>query len=377
VKGLKELGFIQSTVDECVFYHGTSILLLYVDDSILLGPNEAELKALTSAIGKMFTIEESGDLCDYLGIQIKRETDGTIHLTQPHLIDSILKAVKLDAGNATGRKTPAMSTKVIHADYDGPDFANQFDYRSVIGKLNYLEKCTRPDIACIVHQCARYSSAPKAMHGEAVKHLCRYLLQTKDKGIIMRPSGVAFECQVKGLESVEEADPFQCFVDAAHASDWKQSTAMRDPNTARSRTGFLITFANCPLLWGSKLQTEIALSSTEAEYVALSTAAREMVPIMALAKEAVKFGVIKKTAIPTFACTFFEDNKGAVEMANVPKMRPRTKHMNIKYHFFRQFIAKKVFHVKHLAGDQQPADILTKALDHATFVRHRLVTNGW
>jgi hypothetical protein len=64
-------------------------------------------------------------------------------------------------------------------------------------------------------------------------------------------------------------------------------------------------------------------------------------------------------------------------MANVPKMRPRTKHMNIKYHFFRQFIAKKIFHVKHLAGNQQPADILTKALDHATFVKHRLITNGW
>jgi hypothetical protein len=47
--------------------------------------------------------------------------------------------VKLDAGNATGRNTPVMGTKVIHADYDGPDFANQFDYRSVIGKLNYLE----------------------------------------------------------------------------------------------------------------------------------------------------------------------------------------------------------------------------------------------
>jgi hypothetical protein len=151
------------------------------------------------------------------------------------------------------------------------------------------------------------------------------------------------------LESVEEADSFQCFVDAAHASDWKQSTAMRDPNKARSRTGFLITFANCPLLWGSKFQTEIALSSTEAEYVTLSAAAREMVPIMALAKEAVKLGVIRKTAIPTFSCTCFEVKNGAVEMANVPKMCPRTKHMNIKYRFFRQFIAQKIFHVKHLA----------------------------
>ncbi len=118
VKGLKELGFRQSAVDKCIFYHDHSILLLYVDDSILLGPNEEELKTLTTAIGKMFTIEESGDLFVYLSIQIKREDDGSIHLTQPHLIESMLKAVKLDAGNATGRNTPAMSTKVIHADFD-------------------------------------------------------------------------------------------------------------------------------------------------------------------------------------------------------------------------------------------------------------------
>jgi hypothetical protein len=92
-----------------------------------------------------------------------------------------------------------------------------------------------------------------------------------------------------------------------------------------------------------------------------------MVPVIALAKEAVKFGWGRKTAIPTISCTSFENNKGAVEMAT---------HED-KYHFFRQFIAQKIFHVKHLAGTQQPADILTKALDHAIFVRHRLVTNGW
>jgi hypothetical protein len=76
VKGLQELGFRPSAVDECVFYHGNSILLLYVDDSILLGPESPH-----NSKRKLFTIEESGDLCDYLGIQIKREADGSIHLT--------------------------------------------------------------------------------------------------------------------------------------------------------------------------------------------------------------------------------------------------------------------------------------------------------
>jgi hypothetical protein len=81
-----------------------------------------------------------------------------------------------------------------------------------------LEKSTRPDIAYAVHQCARFSSCPKQSHAEAVKYIYRYLAGTKDKCIIIRPEGYTFEC----------------FVDASHAGDWKQQSAMDDPTTARS-----------------------------------------------------------------------------------------------------------------------------------------------
>jgi hypothetical protein len=97
------------------------------------------------------------------------------------------------------------------------------------------------------------------------------------------------------------------------------------------------------------LQTEITLSSTEAEYIALSTAVRDIVPIQALIDEAIKKKVITiATQNPTIKCTIFEDNKGAVEMANVPKMRPCTKHLNVKYHFFREFIAKGIMRVQFI-----------------------------
>ena len=53
----------------------------------------------------------------------------------------------------------------------------------------------------------------------------------------------------------------------------------------RSQTGYALMYANCPLIWASKIQTEIALSSTKAEYIALSQALREIIPLMALMKE--------------------------------------------------------------------------------------------
>jgi hypothetical protein len=277
-----------------------------------MGPNAAELDDLVKQMSKRFEIQEEENLGDFLGIQIARESDGNLNLTQPQLIESILQDLGLGKQNVKGRTTPALKTVLIHKDPDGEPFDNSFHYRSVIGKFNYLEKSTRPEIAYAVHQCARYCNAPKASHGEAIKRIGRYLAATREKGLRISPYGHEFECHV----------------DASHAGDWKQVTAIDDPDTARSRTGYVLSYAKCPLVWASKLQTEIALSSTEAEYIALSTAAREVIPMLALAREATQRKIIPKPNPPTIRCKMFEDNQGTVEMANVPKMRPRTKHLN-------------------------------------------------
>ncbi len=227
--------------------------------------------------------------------------------------------------------------------------------------MNCLEKSTRPDISFAVHQCARLCSDPRKSHATAVKYIGRYLATTKDKGIQIKPNDKGFEC----------------YVDASHAGDWKQSAAIDDPATARSRTGYVILFAGYPILWSSKLQTEIALSVTEAEYIALSSAAREILPLILLAKEAAKMKTIDDIEAPKIKCKIFEDNRGAVVMANVPKMRPRTKHLNIKYHFFRQFVQQGILIVEYIAGELQIANLLMKALEVVTFQRHRKKIMGW
>jgi hypothetical protein len=214
----------------------------------------------------------------------------------------------------------------------------------------------------MVHQCARFSSNPKQSHAIAVRYIARYLAGTREKGITLAPT------KTKG---------FECYVDASHAGDWKQQSAADDPVTAKSRTGYVITYADCPIVWVSTLQTEIALSTTEAEYIALSTVMREILPMLTLIKEAARRKIIPKTSKPMIHCKLFEDNKGAIEMANVPKMHPRTKHLNIKYHFFRQYVQKGILQVVHKAGVDQAADIFTKALDLVSFQHHRNKIMGW
>ena len=54
---------------------------------------------------------------------------------------------------------------------------------------------------------------------------------------------------------------------------------------AKSRSGWVVLYANCPIIWASKLQTQVALSTTEAKYIAMSMALRDVIPIMSLVQE--------------------------------------------------------------------------------------------
>ena len=175
-------------------------------------------------------------------------------MTQPHITDQIIAQAQLNP-KAEPKQTPAASSKIITPDYDGKLFDNRFDYRSIIGQLNFLEKSTRPDIAYAVHQCARFSARPKQSHGKAIEHIVSYLKRTREHEIIIKPD------PTKSLE---------VFANADFSGNWYRPDAEYDANTAKSRTGYIITFYNCPIVWASKIQTTIALSSTEAEYVALS-----------------------------------------------------------------------------------------------------------
>ena len=109
------------------------------------------------------------------------------------------------------------------------------------------------------------------------------------------------------------------------------------PCYAKSRLGWVITYANCPILWASKIQSQVVLSTTEAEYISLSSALQDVIPLMDMAKELWdKFDFdIFCSNIDVF-CHAFEDDSGALEIAKLPKMHPRTKHINICYHHFRE-----------------------------------------
>ena len=78
----------------------------------------------------------------------------------------------------SGKDTPAITNRLIGPDSKEEECNYPWDYRSVIGKLNFSEKSTRPDISYTVHQCTHFMSNPKKSHGEAIKCIGQYLLDT-------------------------------------------------------------------------------------------------------------------------------------------------------------------------------------------------------
>ena len=213
-----------------------------------------------------------------------------------------------------------------------------------------------------MHQCARFCTNPKKSHGDAIINIAKYLQGTKDKGIIIDP---------------DPKKSFEVYADADFSGNWNKHTAHLDSTTAKSRSGYIIMFHGVPLIWHSKLQTQIALSTTEAEYISLSQSLRDTIPLMNLTMELHNQGFKGEYSQPIIHCKAFEDNSGALELAKTPKMRPRTKHINLVYHHFRYHVLTGAISVHPIDTKSQLADLLTKPLDQNLFQKHRKDILGW
>ena len=363
-KALLHQGFHKSNFDECLFIHPKLICVTYVDDCLFFSRETSNINKMIDKLkaDSGLAIEYEEDVAGFLGVLLQKNDDGTITLSQSGLITRIIEATYLKG--ASTRSTPANPTP-LHADKDGEPTAELFNYASVIGMLTYLAGHSRPDIAFAVHQCARFTFNPRRSHEEAVKHIVRYLIGTQDQGLIINPSNDL---------SIE------LFVDADFAGLWAVEDK-HDPNSVRSRTGFTIMIGNTPVIWQSKLQSEISLSTFESEYIALSTALRDLIPFKNLLTE-ISLGIgLCPHITSSINSTIWEDNAACEKLANLepPRMTPRSKHFAVKYHWFREFLHddNNNMNLKKIDSKNQIADIMTKGLTKEPFVYLRKLLMGW
>eukprot|EP00171_Calliarthron_tuberculosum_P002309 IDg2309t1 len=214
-------------------------------------------------------------------------------------------------------------------------------YRQCISSLLYLSVSSRPDIAFAVSRLAQFVEAPNQHLWTAAKRILRYVAGAKTLGI--RFNGSA------SLTPVGYSD-----------SDWGGCKINR-----KSTSRFAFIMCGGAISWKSKKQGCVAQSSAEAEYMALSASAKEAIWLSKI----FNFTNPRDTLQPTkILC----DNQGSIKMARNDASGTRTKHIDIKYHFVRDSLAKNLFNVDYCPTFSMTADILTKRLDWALLDKHKL-----
>ena len=190
-----------------------------------------------------------------------------------------------------------------------------YGFVSKSSQLLSTRSFTHPDITMAASQCARYVHNPKRSHELALIQIGRDLKGTLDKGLIFTPIDA---------ESLRT----DVYVDAAFACGWGTELGT-NPDSVKSRTGYIVEIANCPVIWILKLQTTIATSTMESEYTAMSMALRSVIPLLAVI-ESVSGGLnYNKHKLLTFKATVHKDNQGALILANLEDGRftPRSKNL--------------------------------------------------
>jgi hypothetical protein len=274
----------------------------------------------------------------------------------------------LELNNYNSAETPATQIP-LGSDPDGKPFQDSWNCSSIVGMLLYLAGNTRPDIAFAVHQVARFA------HGIAAKRILRYLFGTKHKGLILEPTS---------------SHSLNCHVDADFAGTYT-SESHDLAVSVKSRTGYVILYKNCPLIWVSKLQSQIALSTMESEYIALSQAMRDLIPLRKMVKSLLEDILGNNTK--HIKCTInsnakdnidllpssivYKDNTVCISFARLPRIIPRTKHIALPYHWFRSKGLDLNIVIERVSTTDQLADQCTKGLPSIMFCTSRKILMGW
>ena len=341
---VRSIGFQVSEYDPCLYIQCIDnhciLLLVYVDDIIVTGSSFELIADVKSQLKQRFEMTDSGTCKFVLGIELINNEDGSVTLCQRRYIDDILKRFGMEDCKAVASPVD-VSVKNVAVDQMTP--AIDVPYREAVGALMHLMCATRPDIAFAVGMIARFMETPQDVHWTAVKRIFRYLQGTKSHGIHYKSSGRV---------------DFTCFSDA----DWAGDVADR-----KSTSGYVVKLNGGPISWGSKKQSSVSLSTSEAEYIALSLAIQEGKWVHRLLCE-----ILVATGVPRPAFVIFEDNQSCIKMTKNPVNHGRAKHIDIKYHHIRDEIKSGEVQVEYCSTQLMLADLLTKGLSGP---RHQQLTN--
>ena len=209
-------------------------------------------------------------------------------------------------------------------------------YANAVGALMYAMVCTRLDISHAVSMVSRYMHNPGKGHWQAVKWILRYIQGTVDVGLKFERDRT-IDKHIVG------------YVDSDYAGDLDKR---------RSTTGYVFTMAGGPVSWRSTLESTVALSTTEAEYMAITEAFKEAIWFRGLIRD---LGIVQENV------EIFCDSQSAICLAKNQVHHSRTKHIDVRYHFVREIVDEGNILLQKIGTADNPADMLTKVVTGIKF----------
>jgi hypothetical protein len=297
-----------------------------------------------------FNIKEMSTATWMLGMRITRDRAArTITLDQRLYVETALKRFGLS--QCRSESTP----EVVGARNDKSESppADRQRFMEITGTLMYAAISSRPDIAHAVHYLASNMIAPTARHMLAAERVLRYLAGTQDIGLVFgsRNGGVSSDSRGQGNRVEVE-------VCAYADADWAG-----DHRDRKSISGWVAKINGDPISWSSKKQRVVALSTCEAELYAEAAAMQEVLWIRGMLAE---LGLNSSVG-----STVYGDNQSAIAVSKNGVKGERTKHVDVKYHFVTDTIDSGKVKLQWIPTAQQQADIFTKALPAAIFLKLR------
>ncbi|GJV98312.1 retrotransposon protein, putative, ty1-copia subclass [Tanacetum coccineum] len=347
---IKRFGFIQNRDEPCVYRKASGsdvvFLILYVDDILIMGNNIPKLKEVKDYLGKCFSVKDLGEAAYILGIKIYRDRSlRLIGLNQSAYIDKILK--KFNMQNSKKGFIPMevkhdLSNEMCASSDEEKAYMKRVPYASAVGSIMYAVRCTRPDVAFAQNLVSRYQQNPGKLHWVAVKHILKYLRNTKDMFLVYGGNPDT-ELDVTG------------FCDAS----WQC-----DKDDTKSQTGYVFVVNGGAVDWKSKKQTTIAMHATQSEYMAASEAAMEAVWIRKFVED---LGVMPSISKPI---NMYCDNSAAIIFANEPGVMKGARHFLRRYHYVREQVESGEIKLIKVHTDKNLADAFTKALPRGKVSEH-------
>ena len=378
---LQNMGFHPTTHEPClyrgVFHDQTVYLLRQVDDFALASPTASLANTLISEIDSKMTMQMKslGCITRFNGIDIE-QTSTYIKLHATTYLSKILAQYPavMTQGQTTTPATPMNHDTKYQRDLElaQPSDTHQlqeletqygYTYRSAIGELIYVAITCRPDIMYATIKLSQYATKPSAIHFQAIHHLMLYLYHTLDHGIYYWRDQPNPDLPAKHVEPIYP-DNYTLQVvppqDALHAyvdSDWAGDTSHR-----KSVTGLAIMFAGAVIGYKTRYQDTIAHSTTEAEFVAAADAGRTILYFRTMLHD---LGIPQQ-----HATVLYEDNQGALKMAQAQQPTRRTRHLDIKHFALLDWVQRDLITLHSIATNDNCADTFTKALPAQLHRRH-------